>query len=650
MAKRALLALLIGILASSSAWAVPTAEQKAEIEAVAEAMGRAATLFKEKKYQECGEAIREAQEKMEALGATGDRTILRQLELHHKRLTTAHALLELEGIELPAVKPLGEPKPASTRPMPRPKTEPKPEPMPAADGPSFVSHIAPLLITRCGNCHVNQEKGDFSAATYASLMKGAGMAGKVIFPGDASGSRVIEVIETGDMPRGGQKLTAAEFEILKKWINDGAKFDGDDENGSIKSLSSAPPSSTPEEPMIVQATGKETVSFAREIAPVLAQNCNGCHGTNRPRENFSLANFSSLMKGGDGGAPIVPGNPAASVIIGKLKGTAGGQRMPAGGLPPLADAVIAKIETWIEEGAKFDGPDAGAPLSQVASLAKAAGASHEELKADRMQGARATWNMAMPEVKFDAVETDNFYAMGTVGENTLRDIIDRAERLMPKVAEAVGAPSDQPLVKGRFTIFVVNVRYDFSEIGKVLTGMPSVPSKTYGLWKYDGVDAAGVVLAPKNDSDYAVDALIAQQIAAAYMASTGKNVPKWFAEGTSRVVASRLAARDPRVQQWDSEVPRVFASLSAPDAFLSAKFEPEDASIASYSYARFLMNDARRFNQLMEGLRGGGKFDELFKAAYGDTPNAYTQKWWQKGPPRPTRPARAAPKTAANRD
>jgi mono/diheme cytochrome c family protein len=625
MAKRVLLGLMLTVAVAGYAWGAPTAEQKAELKALADVMAKAATLFKEKKFEDCGTAIREAQEKMESLSASGDKAILRQLETHHKRVKSAHALLELEGIELPPLMPL-----VADEPEPK---KPKNEPSPAGNSPSFVKHVAPVLIARCGNCHVNQAKGEFSAASYAALMKGAGAAGKVVFPGDAMGSRMIEVIVSGDMPRGGQKLTPAEFAVLTTWINNGAKFDGTDENASIAGPGSAPDSTKPAEPVIAQATGKETVSFSKEIAPVLAQNCNGCHGTNRPRENFSLATFTSLMKGGDGGPAITPGKKD-SLLVMKLKGMGGGQRMPAGGLPPLPDPIIAKIETWIAEGAKFDGPDAMAPLARIAALAKAAGASHEELSADRMKMAEATWNTAMPGIKFDTAETGNFFAMGTVGENTLKDIVERAERTIPKVAQMLGAPTEKPLLKGRFTLFVVKVRYDFGEIGMVLAGS-STPPKGFGDWQYDGVDAAGVVLAPKDDKDYDIESLIAQQIASAYVASSGKNVPKWFAEGMGRVVASRLAPKDPRVQEWDSTVPAVFASLSAkPDAFMTPKFEPEAANLAAYSYARFLLNDARRFEQLTAGLRSGGKFDDVFAAAYGGTPNAVTAAWFRKGPGR----------------
>jgi mono/diheme cytochrome c family protein len=642
MAKHVGWGLVLAVATASFAWGAPTAAQKEELQTVAALMTKAGALFKAKSFQECGEVVQQAQEKISQLAASRDKVILRQLEVHHKRLKSAHALLELEGVELPELLPLEPPEPSAAPDKPG-KT--KGEPEPAAAGASFVNHVAPILITRCGTCHVNQIKGQFSAANYGVLMKGAGTDGKVIFPGDAMGSRIVEVIESGDMPRGGQKVTAEELALLKKWINEGAKFDGTDPNAAITTFSSAP--AMPAGPTVAPATGKETVSFSKEIASVLAQNCTGCHGTNRPRENFSLFTFASLLKGGDSGPAITPGNGAESLIVLKLRGTGGGQRMPAGGLPPLPDDVIAKIETWIDEGAKFDGTGADVSLADIGALAKAANSTHEELSADRAAAAAATWNTAMPGVKHDKQESANFLVLGTVGENTLQDLVQKAEASTPKIAAILGAPSDQPLVKGRLTVFTVSARYDFGEIGKVITRSPGVPGDIFSLWRYNGVDALGVVLVPKKSDGSAPETLIAQQVAAVAVASTGKNVPRWFADGAGRVVAARLAGGDARVREWDMAVPAVFASLPAHDAFLSPKYEPEAGSIAAYSYVRFLMNDTRRFTQLMEGLRQGGRFEEQFLAAYGATPNDVALAWHRKGPGKPPKPPRPTANRAA---
>ena len=56
----------------------------------------------------------------------------------------------------------------------------------------------------------------------------------VVMPGDGKGSRIYEVIESGDMPRGGGKVDMAELTTLTKWIDQGAKFDGKDPTQTLE--------------------------------------------------------------------------------------------------------------------------------------------------------------------------------------------------------------------------------------------------------------------------------------------------------------------------------------------------------------------------------------------------------------------------------
>jgi hypothetical protein len=143
--------------------------------------------------------------------------------------------------------------------------------------------------------------------------------------------------------------------------------------------------------------------------------------------------------------------------------------------------------------------------------------------------------------------------------------------------------------------------------------------------------------------DYSLDALIAQHLAAVHVASQGTGVPTWFAEGTGRVVATRLVqGPDARIDQWDAAVPQIIASMTAPDDFLTGKLSDDEAAIASYSFVKFLMADARKYPILLDDLRKGGDFAQVFPAVYGGTPSQLTVAWVRK-PPRAS-PRRPAPK------
>lgn len=93
---------------------------------------------------------------------------------------------------------------------------------------SFIKDVAPIINAKCGNCHVTGSRGKYHISTFKELM-----GSDSVEASDPDGSRFIEVIESGEMPKGGLKVDQKELETLRKWIAQGAKFDGEDEMASI---------------------------------------------------------------------------------------------------------------------------------------------------------------------------------------------------------------------------------------------------------------------------------------------------------------------------------------------------------------------------------------------------------------------------------
>ena len=100
--------------------------------------------------------------------------------------------------------------------------------------------------------------------------------------------------------------------------------------------------------------GAGSVSFSRDIRPILANNCFTCHG---PDERKRETKFHFDTKEGafakDG--VIVPGNAAKSLLIWRVTHEDPLERMP----PPdsghsLTDKQIALLRQWIEQGAAWD--------------------------------------------------------------------------------------------------------------------------------------------------------------------------------------------------------------------------------------------------------------------------------------------------------
>ena len=92
---------------------------------------------------------------------------------------------------------------------------------------------------------------------------------------------------------------------------------------------------------------------------------------------------------------------------------------------------------------------------------------------------------------------------------------------------------DAPLIKGRITLFFLPSRYEYSEFGKMVE-QRQLPADWRGHWKYNVVDAYGVIMPPAAGADYSQAGIVAQQVAAIYMASLRGEPPFWFSDGFGR--------------------------------------------------------------------------------------------------------------------
>jgi mono/diheme cytochrome c family protein len=101
----------------------------------------------------------------------------------------------------------------------------------------------------------------------------------------------------------------------------------------------------------IQPVAEARISYAGQVVPLLtSKGCTGCHGGTN---NLFVTPYASLMAGTSSHGPVVtPYHGEGSVIVRKLRGTAGfGNRMPQGG-PFLSEAEIETIARWIKQGAK----------------------------------------------------------------------------------------------------------------------------------------------------------------------------------------------------------------------------------------------------------------------------------------------------------
>lgn len=95
--------------------------------------------------------------------------------------------------------------------------------------------------------------------------------------------------------------------------------------------------------------------FEKEVRPLFAERCAGCHGGARPKAGLTLTSRAELLQGGDNGPAAIPGKPDESLLI-KAVRYQDELRMPPKG--KLTDRQIEVLERWVRLGAPWPGAKA----------------------------------------------------------------------------------------------------------------------------------------------------------------------------------------------------------------------------------------------------------------------------------------------------
>ena len=216
----------------------------------------------------------------------------------------------------------------------------------------FNRDIRPILNESCLLCH-----GPNETTRQADLRFDTDdFIGSVVVPGDAEASALYQRLTTEDrigrMPpvSSGQSLTGDQIEAVRRWIDGGAEW------GAELAAADAPP--MPE----------RVVDFAREVRPILSENCFTCHGpdeASRQRDlRLDVAEGPFADRGAFGGPVVIPGNADESLLIHRVTATEDRVRMPyrlglnTPVMPGAAEDALSpgEIETlrlWIDQGAEW---------------------------------------------------------------------------------------------------------------------------------------------------------------------------------------------------------------------------------------------------------------------------------------------------------
>ena len=119
-------------------------------------------------------------------------------------------------------------------------------------------------------------------------------------------------------------------------------------------------------PAAGQPTPAAAEFFEKSVRPVLVERCLACHSAKAAKGGLRLDSRAALLRGGEGGAVVVPGKPEASRLIQAVRRT-GELAMPPKGELPAAE--VAALEKWVALGAPWPDQVELAPPDAIARAA-----------------------------------------------------------------------------------------------------------------------------------------------------------------------------------------------------------------------------------------------------------------------------------------
>jgi uncharacterized membrane protein/YHS domain-containing protein len=250
-----------------------------------------------------------------------------------------------------------------------------------------------------------------------------------------------------------------------------------------------------ESPAVPAATNPtDGISYAREIAPILAARCSACHGGTKKKGGLSLKDQASILAGGRDGPVIVPGKKDASELVRRMRlPSSDDDHMPPAEKTQPTEAEIASIEKWIDAGAPFDGIAAPVPPSSAPTPPKTGAADPAAIEALRAKLAHVeplARDSKLLVVSFAAVAPD-------IGDAEARELL---RPLLPEIADLSLARSRVGDETMKLAARMPNLsRLDVRETGVTDAGIAALKGHA---------QLAELVLARTHLTDAAVDRLL----------------------------------------------------------------------------------------------------------------------------------------------
>ncbi|MDR3634210.1 MAG: cytochrome C [Isosphaeraceae bacterium] len=320
-----------------------------------------------------------------------------------------------------------------------------------------------------------------------------------------------------------------------------------------------------------------SLKFSRDIAPILVDNCFGCHNAEQRKGKFDMTSFEKLMKGSDLHPVIESGKPDDSHLVLRLRGEEKGKPKmpPPQGQRRFSENAITKIEEWIKAGAKLDGGfDPKAPIQSYASTPQDLQlAAFKKMTPEQRDEHVKTvgldhWKKAAGKETPEVATSKNFILFSTLPKARADATLKVMETQFTKLKGLLGPLSLDGLMKT--SLYVFKERNSFVEFARAVENR-EVEADDQSTSNFGSAEPYVAVTDPlhgqdepaaaatkkrartkKDDdgptADRTLPGIITEQLVIGLVNKGGK-APKWVALGLGAYSASQLERGSPYIMK-----------------------------------------------------------------------------------------------------
>jgi ankyrin repeat protein len=170
--------------------------------------------------------------------------------------------------------------------------------------------------------------------------------------------------------------------------------------------------------VLTHAQSAPKVDFAKDVMPILRQNCSGCHGPVQQISGFRVDRRSTVLSR----RGVVPGSSENSFLFHRISGNEFGMQMPPTGA--LRPEQIQTVKTWIDQGAEW--PDSLANEAGLPPLDPKAVATVESLRAGDLKAflSAASADPKLLNARGPEGSTPFMYAVLYTSPSTLQKLLE----------------------------------------------------------------------------------------------------------------------------------------------------------------------------------------------------------------------------------